>query len=410
VLVAAWLGVLPFYPVPNGEENPVAQVWAAWNFSGYQAKPGWPQFKRVLAMLESAAAVHGCGRLDYEYSPNTENTFGSTLVPMSLPLWTNGCIESAEGLYYESSTSNHFHFLDQAELSLQPSNPVAGLPYGTLDVADGIRHLQLTGVKYFLADSPTVEADAAGDSVLVEVGSTPESPDVVDGSTSATSQTSNPEWVLYLIRDSALVVPLGYEPVVETGLTRTQWQWTTAITWYENPRYWPVPIVSAGPASWPHATPGTLLLPAASRRVEPTTVSHIAYTDSTVSFQVSRLGVPVLVKVPYFPNWTASGATGPYEATPNLMVVVPQAHHVVLSYGTTAVDWAGSIASAVGLIGLAAIGRSSAVGGSAVTPRPGSTPTAPTKGAGASSEDQPADETDADRASYNPRIAARGTP
>ncbi|MGP8065759.1 MAG: 6-pyruvoyl-tetrahydropterin synthase-related protein, partial [Acidimicrobiales bacterium] len=122
VLVAAWLGVLPFYSPPSGHENPV-DSWAVWNYSGYQAKPGWPQFQRVVAMLESAAAVHGCGRLDYEYSPNTQNAFGSTIVPMSFPLWTNGCIDSAEGLYFESSTSNHFHFLDQAELSLQPSNP-----------------------------------------------------------------------------------------------------------------------------------------------------------------------------------------------------------------------------------------------------------------------------------------------
>ena len=235
---------------PGGSVNPV-DSWATWNYSGYQAKPGWPEFRRVIAMLEREAKAHGCGRLDYEYSPNTTDAFGSTDVPMSFPLWTNGCIDSAEGLYYESSTSNDFHFLDQAELSLQASNPVVGLPYRSLDVADGIRHLQLTGVKYFLADSPTVEADAARDRALVAVASTPESPDVVDGNT--TEVSSHPRWVLYLIRDSALVVPLHYEPIVEAGLTKTQWQVTTAIAWYQDLRYWPVPIVSGGPASWPHA-------------------------------------------------------------------------------------------------------------------------------------------------------------
>jgi hypothetical protein len=86
-------------------------------------------------------------------------------------------------------------------------------------------------------------------------------------------------------------------------------------------------------------------------------VSHIVYTDSTISFRVGRLGVPVLVKVPYFPNWTASGASGPYEATPNLMVVVPHSHDVVLTYGTTLVDWVGGIASGLGIIGLAAVAR-----------------------------------------------------
>ena len=393
-LIAGWLGVLPFYPA-TGSVNPV-DSWAQWNYSGYQAKPGWPEFSRVIAMLEKAAATHGCGRLDYEYSPNTTDAFGSTLVPMSFPMWTNGCIDSAEGLYYESSTSNHFHFLDQAELSLQASNPVVGLPYRSLDVADGIRHLQLTGVRYFLADSPTVETDAARDPALVEVASTPESAAVVDGS--GTTGESQPRWVLYLIRDSALVVPLRYEPVVEVGLTKTQWQATTAITWYQNPRYWPVPIVSGGPASWPHAKPGTLLLPAASRRVPTTTVSHIVYTDSTVSFRVGRLGVPVLVKVPYFPNWTAAGATGPYEATPNLMVVVPHSHHVVLHYGTTFVDWLGGIASGLGIVGLAAVARFG-TGARPAAPGSGSPPADPPGSADPASGEPAFDTADADGAS-----------
>lgn len=365
-LVAAWLGVLPFDNF-GGNVNPV-DGWAVWNYSGYQAKPGWSEFNRVVTMLKRAGAAHGCGNLDYEYSPNTESLFGSTLVPMSFPLWTNGCIGSAEGLYYESSTSNHFHFLDQAELSLQASNPVVGLPYGALNVADGIRHLQLTGVKYFLADSPTVESAASSDPALVEVASTPESPSVVDGngSSSATSP-AHPKWVLYLIRDSSLVVPLHDQPVVEHGLTPRQWQWTTAITWYQNPRYWPVEIVSDGPTSWPHAAAGTLLLPAGSRPVRPTTVSNVSYSNSRVSFDVGRIGVPVLVKVPYFPNWTAHGARGPYEATPNLMVVVPTSHDVVLHYASTKIDWAGDIGSGIGILGAIALVRSS-------PPKPPTTP------------------------------------
>jgi len=410
-LVAGWLGVLPFYTPPNGQENPV-DSWARWNYSGYEAKPGWPEFERVVAMLDAAAAVHGCGRLDYEYSPNTQNTFGSTLVPMSFPMWTNGCIDSAEGLYYESSTSNHFHFLDQAELSLEPSNPVVGLPYRTLDVADGIRHLQLTGVKYFLADSPTVEADAAADPALVEVGSTPESPSVVDGSADVTrASASRPRWVLYLIRDSQLVVSLRYEPVVEKGLTKTQWQMTTAVAWYQNPSYWPVPIVGQGPASWPHAAPGTLLLPSRSRRVAPTTISHIEYTDSTVSFDVGRLGVPILVKVPYFPNWTATGAAGPWEATPNLMVVVPRAHHVVLSYGTTSIDWAGRIGSGLGLIGLVVIGRIPGLGGAApAAAGSGSDPTASPDGAASPAGNEAADDRESDEAASDPRLVGEEAP
>ena len=40
----------------------------------------------------------------------------------------------------------------------------------------------------------------------------------------------------------------------------------------------------------------------------------------------------MLVKVSYFPNWTAEGADGPYRVAPNLMVVVPTANEVSLSF------------------------------------------------------------------------------
>jgi hypothetical protein len=86
--------------------------------------------------------------------------------------------------------------------------------------------------------------------------------------------------------------------------------------------------------------------------VRPTTVSDVRETNSTVSFEVGRLGSPVLVKVPYFPNWQASGALGPYEVSPNLMAVVPTAHHVTLTYGTTGADQVGKLASLGGVVGL----------------------------------------------------------
>ena len=66
-------------------------------------------------------------------------------------------------------------------------------------------------------------------------------------------------------------------------------------------------------------------------RVQPlptTTISSIKMVTATsaapsLSFDVSRTGVPVLVKISYFPNWQVAGAAGPWRVTPNLMVVVP---------------------------------------------------------------------------------------
>ncbi len=75
-------------------------------------------------------------------------------------------------------------------------------------------------------------------------------------------------------------------------------------------------------------------------------------TDDTVSFHVSKIGTPVLVKISYFPNWQASGATGPYRVTPNLMVVVPTAHNVVLHYGASRANRVGQGLTIVGIAAL----------------------------------------------------------
>ena len=64
---------------------------------------------------------------------------------MLLPYWTDGCIGSMEGLYFESSATTPYHFLNQSELSAVPSRAQRDLPYGALDVARGVEHLQLHG-------------------------------------------------------------------------------------------------------------------------------------------------------------------------------------------------------------------------------------------------------------------------
>ncbi|HLI15779.1 MAG TPA: hypothetical protein VKV23_06990 [Acidimicrobiales bacterium] len=359
LLVASWLGALPFADWPVGERNFTAG-WVAWNYTGYQSKPGWHELSNLVAMLRAVARRYGCGLLDYEYSPNLTNYYGSTLAPMSLPMWTNGCIDTTEGLYYESSTTTDFHFLDQSELSLGSSDPVVGLPYQPTNVADGVRHLQLMGVRYFLANSPSVEAAAAADPVLRAVGSTPAGPLAVDVPPGSPTPPAG-RWIVYRIAGSRLVVPLRYDPVVEPPMSNATWL-SLAIRWYQSEADWPVVLARQGAPSWPRAGRTSLVAPGAARRVAPTAVSHVRRGTDELSFDVSRLGEPVLVRVPYFPNWQARGADGPYPVTPNLMVVVPRAHHVLLTYGTTGIDWVARGASALGIAGLALLWRADAAG------------------------------------------------
>ena len=62
-----------------------------------------------------------------------------------------------------------------------------------------------------------------------------------------------------------------------------------------------------------------------------------------------------MVKTPYFPNWTAHGADGPWRATPNFMVVVPTSRDVLLEYSTTTAENLGRAGTAAGVVGVAGL-------------------------------------------------------
>ena len=70
----------------------------------------------------------------------------------------------------------------------------------------------------------------------------------------------------------------------------------------------------------------------------PVTVSDVVMNEQDISFHVDKVGVPVLVKVSYFPNWTAHGAEGPYRIAPNMMVVVPTSNDVRLTFDRSTSD------------------------------------------------------------------------
>jgi hypothetical protein len=111
---------------------------------------------------------------------------------------------------------------------------------------------------------------------------------------------------------------------------------------------------SAGPASWPRASSITSMT--TSPALPTIVVSQVKVGLQSISFHVSRVGVPVLVKISYYPRWHATGANGPFRVSPNLMVVVPTAKTVSLNYTTTPALTIGNVVSDLTVLaGLATI-------------------------------------------------------
>jgi hypothetical protein len=345
--------------------------WAAWNYRGYEGycapgetvgrcgpgeKPYFPEYEAIVTTMAAVGEEHGCGRAMWEYGSDLDS-YGTPMALMLLPHWTDGCIGSMEGLYFEASTTTPYHFINQDELSKAGSNAQRGLPYGpgeptSVDFDRGISHLQMLGVRYYLAYTPAMVGFARDHPDLTEIAVSSQrcrAELCPDGLTD-----NDDRWVVFAVADAPLVESLVNEPVVLTGIGRghtcesatpvedprgrTCEGWLDpAVDWYVDPALWSVPLAESGPADWArmpvdewmdnHDAPATA--------VEPVEVSDIDAGRQSLSFTVSEPGTPVLVKASYFPNWTVEGAEGPYRVTPNLMVVVPTDTHVTLTFGRT---------------------------------------------------------------------------
>ncbi len=355
--------------------------WAAWNFSGLQGKAatpqaqgnvgqgGWDEYNFVQRTMQGVGEEIGCGRAMWEFAPEL-NRYGTTMAMMLLPLWTDGCISSQEGLFFEATPSVPYHFLLQSDLSAPatqigtggsfggPSRAMRDLPYQDFDIDRGVERLQELGVRYYMAFSPEAVNAARLHPELREV---------------ANAQP----WVVFEAQ-SQLVEPLDVSPVVIDGVRDHQDEWLdVGVEWFTADSA--VRPASSGPAEWPrvdreiverYEAPDTRLAGSIGEGdaalanllpevgiAEEVTVSNVQTDTDLISFSVDQIGTPVLVRSSFFPNWEANGAEGPFRVAPNFMVVVPTDTDVELRFTRNATDWTAIALTIAGAILLVAVGR-----------------------------------------------------
>ena len=318
--------------------------WVSWNYSGYEEKRSFREYRDVVATMDQLGGDIGCGRAMWEYSKELDR-YGTPMALMLLPHWTDGCIGSMEGLYFESSATTPFHFLNQSALSVKPSRAQRNLPYKAFDIDRGIAQLQVMGVRYYMAQSDEAILAARGHADLQEVA------------------ISEP-FVVFEVAGTELVEGLSIEPVVAEGLSEEQagdiasrfdigWV-SQAVAFYNDPNLYSAMPAEDGPLSWQRVPS---LSPADGIPLEAAEISDIDVGTDRVEFHVDQIGKPVLVKISYFPNWKVSGAEGPWRIGPNMMVVIPTENDVTLSYGQTGVEYLGYLMSLAGILILVAVNR-----------------------------------------------------
>ena len=327
--------------------------WARWNFTGYEGKNAYGEYYGVVQTMKKLGAdsTQGCGRALWENNGEL-NKYGTTMGLMLLPYWTDGCISSMEGLFFEAAGSTPYHFITAAAMSKQSSNPVRELRYDNNDAALGVRYMQELGVKYFMGFTPEAIAQASQQEGLTEVA------------------RSGP-WVVYRVANSDVVTPLTVQPVVaniSSSNPRERWL-EIGTSWFQHPETWTTPVADNGPSEWPRVDvavdetkregepnsnnrrvdvvkPATALAPVP---LEPVVVSNVNIGEESVKFTVDKIGVPVLVRVSYFPNWKVDGAKGPYRVAPNMMVVIPTNTNVSMHFGWNMRDYLAYLLSFAGI-------------------------------------------------------------
>lgn len=321
--------------------------WSNWNYAGYEAKEAWPEYQGVMAAMAELPP----GRVMWEQDSTSStglDKYGTPMAPMLFPYWTDWSHPSMEGLYFESSLTTPFHFLNATELSAKPSSPIPGLDYHRFDFDRGIPHMRLYGVRYYVAYSE----DAAK---------------VADGRPELSLAADAAPFRIYELADVTLVDAARVQPsVFEPGPAAPAPSEPDsapidfgdfALDWYgtiDALDHW---VTVDGPADWPRVSAVGELTDTPVPGAVPE-VNGVVVDDHRISFHTTAVGVPHLIKVSYFPNWVAEGAEGPYRATPSLMVVIPTQEDVVLEFKNSWAEWTGTLLTVGGLALVAAVGVS----------------------------------------------------
>ncbi len=300
--------------------------WVNWNYQGYEGKALYPELEAIMTDVEELPE----GRVMWEYYKDRQEQYGTPMALMLIPYWSEGHT-TMEGVFFESSLTTPFHFLNQSEMSRSPSQPVRGLTYRTFQLERGIRHAAVFNIDYYITQSEemTGEANRLGLEALV----------VEDG------------YSIFRLPDSDPIEVAQFEPMVWTGEEDFA---DMAVDWYDdldNLDHW---IVADGPEDWIRFDE----LGGPYDEGDPISVADAVVTDVeidnlSISFTTNAIGVPHLVKTSYFPNWQATGAEGPYRASPSLMVVIPTQENVSLEFGRT---WAENLGMVLTILAIGFVG------------------------------------------------------
>ena len=325
VIVAAIVGIAIVISSPR------AMSWIEWNYSGYEAKSGWSEYKQINDFIDDLPA----GRVMNEHDNERIGNFGTPRAFELIPYWTDK--PAMEGLLVEGSFTSPYHFINQAELSPKPGSGIFGVDFPGLNIPLGITHLQLMNVRYFIASSPEVVDQVRSDprtKLLTQIG----------------------DFSIFEIRGDYRYVEVAKNLPVRV---RTDDWRSTIVPWYLNETDLSVHVIwDRGEAALEEFTlidAENVINPPFVPANQAGSVISEKIENERITFETTAIGYPHIIKVSYFPNWQAQGADGPFVISPSFMMVIPRQREVTLIYESTNSDIIGLILTIIGWIAVFAV-------------------------------------------------------
>ncbi|MBI3413319.1 MAG: hypothetical protein HY051_04525 [Candidatus Aenigmarchaeota archaeon] len=296
--------------------------WIDWNYSGFESKGSWKQFDELNSFLRNLPY----GRMFHEYSPS-HSKFGTPRAFESMPMFTGKPV--IEGLTIESGLVAPPAFYLQSELSESPTCPIAGLRCSYFDATNGTKHLQMFNIRYVIATSDKLKNS-------------------LDNITQYRKLDSFGEINVYeLLSDGKYAVVPEYEPV---AMITKDWK-NASLQWFKDTDMAGMPLVFVNRADerFSQTIKDGGIYAAKKIPLNASCSVDEKLSNESLSITTNCINTPLLIKIPYFPDWSVEGAEKIYLASPGFMLVFPDSDEVKLTYGSVA-NGLGNTLTLIGLV------------------------------------------------------------
>ena len=313
--------------------------WIESNYSGFEHKHMWPQFKAINNYLKGS---YQDPRVVYEHDLKNQG-IGSLRAFESLPLFSGR--STLEGLYIQSSITSPFVFYLQSEISPRPSCPLPNYNYSRMDLEKGLEHLKIFNVSHFVAVTDDVKQ-------------------ALERTQKAVRLKDFPPYTVYRLTENPdkYVSLLAYEPtlIVAKNWRRIAFEWFRRgdlgnhIAFKDKLE----PCDRARFKTIIHDNSLEILsrIPFMQKDsiLKPVTPMDISIKETIkpeeIIIETPYIGRPHLVKVSYHPNWHVEGADRVYPISPSFMLIYPTQKKVRLYFGPSLPNYIGFALSFVGLL------------------------------------------------------------